>query len=100
MAGSTSLISLTAGEEAPCLAAPALSLPLRPCSARRDDRSREGECVERWITDAFPSYVGDLQAAVDRQLEASVGEQAREAEDALPWVTHSERRFWDMAMSG
>jgi hypothetical protein len=32
-----------AGEEAPCLAASALSLPLRPCSARGDDRSREGE---------------------------------------------------------
>lgn len=32
-----------AGEEAPCLAAPALSLPLRPCSARGDDHSREGE---------------------------------------------------------
>jgi hypothetical protein len=32
-----------AGEEAPCLAAPALSLPLRPCSARGDDRPREGE---------------------------------------------------------
>ena len=32
-----------AGEEAPCLAAPALSLPLRPCCPRGDDRSREGE---------------------------------------------------------
>jgi thiaminase/transcriptional activator TenA len=56
--------------------------------------------VERWTTDAFRSYVGDLQAAVDRQLQASVGEQAREAEDAFLWVTHYERGFWDMAMSG
>jgi formylaminopyrimidine deformylase / aminopyrimidine aminohydrolase len=40
------------------------------------------EFVERWTTDGFRSYVSDLQAAVDRQLEASVGEQAREAEDA------------------
>jgi hypothetical protein len=32
-----------ADDEAPCLAAPALSLPLRPCSPRGDDRSREGE---------------------------------------------------------
>jgi hypothetical protein len=32
-----------AGEEGPCLAAPALSLPPLPCSARGDDRSREGE---------------------------------------------------------
>jgi len=58
------------------------------------------EFVERWTTGAFRSYVGDLQAAVDRQLEASAGEQAREAEDAFFWVTHYERRFWDMAMSG
>jgi formylaminopyrimidine deformylase / aminopyrimidine aminohydrolase len=58
------------------------------------------EFVERWTTDAFRSYVGDLQAAVDRQHVASVGEQAREAEDAFLWVTHYERRFWDMAMSG
>jgi formylaminopyrimidine deformylase / aminopyrimidine aminohydrolase len=58
------------------------------------------EFVERWTTDGFRSYVSDLQAAVDRQLEASVGEQAREAEDAFVWVTHYERRFWDMAMSG
>ena len=58
------------------------------------------EFVERWTTDGFRSYVGDLQAAVDRQLEASVGEQAREAEDAFVWVTHYERGFWDMAMSG
>ncbi len=58
------------------------------------------EFVERWTTDGFRSYVGDLQAAVDRQLEASVGEPAREAEDAFVWVTHYERRFWDMAMSG
>jgi thiaminase len=57
------------------------------------------EFVERWTTDGFRSYVGDLQAAVDRQLEASVGEQAREAEDAFLWVTHYERGFWDMAMS-
>jgi thiaminase len=28
------------------------------------------EFVERWTTDAFRTYVGDLQAAVDRQLEA------------------------------
>jgi formylaminopyrimidine deformylase / aminopyrimidine aminohydrolase len=55
---------------------------------------------ERWTTDDFRSYVSDLQAVVDRQLEASVGEQAREAEDAFVWVTHYERRFWDMAMSG
>ena len=58
------------------------------------------EFVERWTTDEFRSYVGDLQAAVDRQLEASVGEPAREAEDAFVWVTHYERGFWDMAMSG
>jgi thiaminase/transcriptional activator TenA len=56
--------------------------------------------VERWTTDAFRSYVGDLQAAVDRQLETAVGEQAREAEEAFVWVTHYERGFWDMAMSG
>jgi thiaminase len=37
--------------------------------------------------------------SVDRQLEASVGEQAREAEDAFCWVTHYEQGFWDMAMS-
>ena len=46
------------------------------------------------------SYVGNLQTCVDRQLEASDGEQAREAEDAFFWVTHYERGFWDMAMSG
>jgi formylaminopyrimidine deformylase / aminopyrimidine aminohydrolase len=56
--------------------------------------------VERWTTDAFRSYVGDLQVAVDRQLEASAGDQVREAEDAFRWVTHYERGFWDMAMSG
>jgi len=56
--------------------------------------------VERWNSDAFRSYVGDLQAAVDRQLETAVGEQAREAEEAFVWVTHYERGFWDMAMSG
>jgi hypothetical protein len=49
---------------------------------------------------AFRSYVGDLQAAVDRQLDAPIGAQAREAEDAFVWVTHYERAFWDMAMSG
>jgi thiaminase len=58
------------------------------------------EFVNRWSTDGFRSYVGDLQSSVDRQLEASVGEQAREAEDAFLWVTHYERGFWDMAMSG
>jgi thiaminase/transcriptional activator TenA len=58
------------------------------------------EFVERWTTDGFRSHVGNLQAAVDRQLEASVGEQGREAEDAFVWVTHYERGFWDMAMSG
>jgi thiaminase len=58
------------------------------------------EFVERWTTDAFRSYVGDLQAAVDRQLETAVGEQAREAEDVFVWVTYYERGFWDMAMSG
>ena len=58
------------------------------------------EFVERWTTDEFRSYVGDLQAAVDRQLEASVGEPARQAEEAFVWVTHYERSFWDMAMSG
>jgi thiaminase len=31
---------------------------------------------------------------------ASDGEQAREAEEAFVWVTHYERGFWDMAMSG
>ena len=56
--------------------------------------------VNRWTTDGFRSYVGDLQSSVDRQLEASVGEQAREAEHAFFWVTHYERGFWDMAMSG
>jgi len=56
--------------------------------------------LNRWTTDGFRSYVGDLQSSVDRQLEASVGEQAREAEDAFFWVTHYERGFWDMAMSG
>jgi thiaminase len=56
--------------------------------------------VNRWTTDEFRSYVGDLQTCVDRQLEASIGEQAREAEDAFVWVTHYERGFWDMAMSG
>jgi thiaminase/transcriptional activator TenA len=58
------------------------------------------EFVNRWTTGGFRSYVGDLQSSVDRQLEASVGEQAREAEDAFFWVTHYERGFWDMAMSG
>ena len=58
------------------------------------------ECVERWTTGAFRSYVGDLQAAVDRQLESSGGEPVREAEDAFLWVTHYERGFWDMATSG
>ena len=58
------------------------------------------EFVNRWTTDGFRSYVGDLQTCVDRQLEACVGEQAREAEDAFFWVTHDERGFWDMAMSG
>jgi formylaminopyrimidine deformylase / aminopyrimidine aminohydrolase len=55
--------------------------------------------VERWTTDAFRSYVGDLQTAVDRQLAASAGEEAREAAEAFFWVTHYERGFWDMAMS-
>lgn len=58
------------------------------------------EFVERWTTDAFRAYVGDLQAAVDRQLEASAGEQAQQAEDSFCWVTRYERGFWDMAMSG
>src|ERR671910_1226291 len=49
------------------------------------------EFVERWTTDAFRSYVGDLQVAADRQLETSAAEQAREAEDAFIWVTHYER---------
>jgi thiaminase len=57
------------------------------------------EFVERWTTDAFRSYVGDLQTAVDRQLAASGGEEARESADAFLWVTHYERGFWDMAMS-
>jgi thiaminase len=56
--------------------------------------------VNRWTTDGFRSYVGDLQSSVDRQLEASVSEQAREAEDAFFWMTHYEGGFWDMAMSG
>jgi formylaminopyrimidine deformylase / aminopyrimidine aminohydrolase len=34
------------------------------------------EFVESWTTDEFRSYVGDLQAVVDHQLEASVVEQA------------------------
>ncbi len=58
------------------------------------------EFVKRWTTEGFRSYVGNLQTCVDRQLEASDGEQAREAEDAFFWVTHYERGFWDMAMSG
>jgi formylaminopyrimidine deformylase / aminopyrimidine aminohydrolase len=57
------------------------------------------EFVDRWTTDGFRSYVGDLQAAVDRQVEAPVGEPAPEAEEAFLWVTHYERGFWDMAMS-
>ena len=56
--------------------------------------------VARWTTDAFRSYVGDLQVAVDRQLGASAVEQAQEAEEEFVWVTHYERSFWDMAMSG
>ena len=35
------------------------------------------EFVNRWTTDGFRSYVGDLQSSVYRQLEASVGEQTR-----------------------
>ena len=62
--------------------------------------SPTGEFVERWTTDAFRSYVCDLQAAVDRQLEAPGGDQARDAEDAFCWVTHYERGFWDLATSG
>ncbi len=58
------------------------------------------EFVNRWTTDAFRSYVGDLQSCVDRQLEACVGEQARAAEDTFVWVTHYEQAFWDMAMLG
>jgi formylaminopyrimidine deformylase / aminopyrimidine aminohydrolase len=58
------------------------------------------EFVTRWTTDGFRSYVGDLQTSVGRQLEACVGEQAREAEDAFFWVTHHERNFWNMATSG
>ena len=58
------------------------------------------EFVNRWTTDDFRSYVGDLQSSVDRQLKASIGEQAREAEDAFFWVTFYERGFWDMAMAG
>lgn len=68
------------------------------------ERARPGaepyrEFVDRWTADAFRSYVGDLQAAVDRQLEATAGDQAREAEEAFWWVTHYERAFWDMATS-
>ena len=58
------------------------------------------EFVSRWTTDDFRSYVGDLQSCVDRQLEACVADQAREAEDAFVRVTHHERGFWDMALSG
>jgi thiaminase/transcriptional activator TenA len=57
------------------------------------------EFVERWTTDAFRSYVGDLQSVVDRELASSTGEQAQEATDAFVWVTRHERGFWDMAMS-
>jgi thiaminase/transcriptional activator TenA len=57
------------------------------------------EFVGRWTTDAFRSYVGDLQAAVDRQLAAAADEEAREAAEAFSWVTRYERGFWDMAMS-
>jgi thiaminase len=56
--------------------------------------------VTRWTADGFRSYVGDLESSVDRQLEACVGEQTREAQDAFVWVTHYERGFWDMAISG
>jgi thiaminase/transcriptional activator TenA len=58
------------------------------------------EFVERWTAPAFRSYVDDLQATVDRQLEVAGTEQVREAEDAFLWVTHYERGFWDMAMGG
>jgi thiaminase/transcriptional activator TenA len=57
------------------------------------------EFVERWTTDAFRSYVGELQTVVDRELASSAGEQAQEAADAFVWVTRHERGFWDMAMS-
>ena len=57
------------------------------------------EFVKRWTTDAFRSYVGDLQTVVDRELASSAGEQAQEAADAFVWVTRHERGFWDMAMS-
>jgi formylaminopyrimidine deformylase / aminopyrimidine aminohydrolase len=57
------------------------------------------EFVERWTTDAFRSYVGDLQTVVDRELASSAGEQAQEAADAFVWVTRHERGFWDMAVS-
>ena len=66
----------------------------------RPGAHRYREFVNRWTTDDFRSYVGDLQSAVDRQLETSVGEQAQEAENSFLWVTHYERGFWDMAMSG
>jgi hypothetical protein len=90
-----------------------LLAPLARGLSRRDrtgieqswDGARPGaqpdrEFVTRWTADGFRSYVGDLQSSVDRQLEACVGEQAREGQDAFVWVTHYERGFWDMAMSG
>ena len=58
------------------------------------------EFVHRWTGDEFRSYVGDLQICVDRQLAAASAEHAREAEDLFVWVTHYERAFWDMALSG
>jgi thiaminase len=42
--------------------------------------------VNRWTTDGFRSYVGDLQSSVDRQLQASVGVQS-------PRRCHPARRF-------
>jgi formylaminopyrimidine deformylase / aminopyrimidine aminohydrolase len=58
------------------------------------------EFVERWTTDAFRSYVRDLELAVDHQLQASASEEARAAEESFLWVVHYERGFWDMAVSG
>jgi formylaminopyrimidine deformylase / aminopyrimidine aminohydrolase len=73
---------------------------LESWDSARPGAHRYREFVNRWTTEDFRSYVGDLQSSVDRQLETSVGEQAQEAEDTFFWVTHYERGFWDMAMQG
>lgn len=53
----------------------------------------------------YPAQITAIWALVptwkaETPPKASDGEQAREAEDAFFWVTHYERGFWDMTMSG